>query len=99
MIILLYLFHVVGVQQKAGDPERLVLGIEERILDGDQPLADDAPGRRACQTIELGIDQFMVEYRLPNNPPGEPLDYGADPERTKPRRTRSSRRSLRPPSA
>jgi hypothetical protein len=34
------------------------------------------------KTVEFGIDPLVVEYRLSDYPPGEPLDNGADPGRT-----------------
>src|SRR6516225_8863483 len=63
--------------------ERLGLGVEQSVLDGPEPLADDPTGGRPGQAIELGIYPLMVEDGLSDNPPGEPLDDGADPGRTK----------------
>src|SRR5258708_4132695 len=70
-------------QRVAGNLELLGLGVEQRVLDGTQPLADDAAGGRPSEAIELSINPLVVEDRLSDDPPGEPLDNGADPRRTK----------------
>jgi hypothetical protein len=43
-------------QYVARDLERLGLGVEQRVLDGPQPLADDTTGGRPSEAIELGIN-------------------------------------------
>ena len=71
-------------QRVAGDPERLGLGVEERVLDRPQSFTDDAPGGRPRQAIEFGIDALVLGYGLSNDTIGKPLDNGADPGRAKP---------------
>jgi hypothetical protein len=67
----------------AGDLQRLGLGVEQCVLDGTQPLADDTAGGWPSEAIEFGINPLVVEDRLSDDPPCEPLDDGADPRRTK----------------
>ena len=68
-------------ERVARHAERLGLGVEQRVLDGAEPLGDNASGSRTGEAIQLGIDPLAVEHRLSGNPPGEPLDDGADPGR------------------
>src|SRR6516165_12274574 len=55
-------------------PQRLRLGVEQRIFDGPEPLADDTARRRPGKTIELVINPLVVE--------DGPLDDRADAGRT-----------------
>src|SRR6202048_2880739 len=68
-------------ERVARHAERLGLGVQQRVLDGAEPLGDTASGSRTGEAIQLGIDPLVVEHRLSGTPPGEPLDDGADPGR------------------
>ena len=69
-------------KRAARHAERLRLCVEQRILDGPEPLADDAASGRPGQAIELDIDPLVIEDGLPDDAAGEPLDDGADAGRT-----------------
>ena len=73
--------HLAAEQRVARNPERLGLGVEQRILDGAEPFGHNATRGRPGEAIQLGIDPLVVEHRLSDDPPGEPLDDGADPGR------------------
>src|SRR3984893_15186150 len=79
-------------ERVARQAERFGLGVEQRVLDGAEPLGDNASGSRTGEAIQLGIDPLVVEHRLSDDPPGKPLDDGADPGEPKPSSTRSHTR-------
>src|SRR5271155_2597656 len=68
-------------ERVARHSERFGLGVEQRVLDGAEPLGDHSARGRPGEAIQLGIDPLVVEYRLSDDPPGEPLDHRADPGR------------------
>src|SRR5271170_2460325 len=57
--------------------ERFGLGVEQGVLDRAQPLADDRPS----QAIEFGVDSFVIEDPLTDDPRRQSLDDRADPRR------------------
>ena len=70
-------------QRVAGNAERLCLGVEHRIFDRPQPLADNPARRRPGQAIKFGVDPLVLENILPADTRAEPLDHRADPGGTK----------------
>src|SRR5215472_18027342 len=74
--------YVAAEKRITRHPQRLRLGVEQRVFDGPEPLADDTARCGPGKTIELGINPLVVEDGLPDHAAGEPNDDRADPGRT-----------------
>src|SRR6516165_7842050 len=70
--------YVAAEKRITRHPQRLCLGVEQRVFDGPEPLADDTARCGPGKTIELGINPLVVEDGLPDDAAGEPLDDRAD---------------------
>jgi hypothetical protein len=64
--------------------QRLGFGVEQSVLDGAQPLADDPAGGRPSQAIEFGVDSLVIEDPRADDPRRQSVDDRADPWRAEP---------------
>src|SRR3546814_20248107 len=73
--------HLAAEQFVAGHAERPRLGVEQRVLDGTQPLRHHAARRRPRQAVEFRVDALMVAGTLADDPLRHLLDDGGDARR------------------
>src|SRR5262245_5074138 len=75
--------HLATQQFIAGYPERLGLGIQQRILDGPERLGHHAARAGSRQAMQLLIDALVLADRLPNDAGRQALDNAAYARRAK----------------
>jgi hypothetical protein len=76
--------HLAAEQLVAGHAEAPGLGVEQRVLDGAQRLADDAAGAGPGGAVKVGVDALVLAHRLADDPRRQPLDHRPDAGRAEP---------------